>query len=1051
VSCPLCRHENPADARFCNNCGAALAAPTVTREPRSYTPRHLVEKILASQSALRGERKLVTVLFADVARSMEIAERVDPEEWHRLLDRLFRILAGGIHRYEGTINQYTGDGIMALFGAPIAHEDHAQRACAAALDLARELRALAEDVRHASGLEFAVRMGLNSGEVVVGSIGDDLRMDYTAQGHVVGLAARVQQLAPPGGVTVTEQTARLAAGFFDFLDRGEQNLKGASTPVRVFELRGPGQIRSRLDSSRARGFSRFVGRERELALLENALRGAQSGRPSVVLITAEAGAGKSRLCHEFVERTHGAAVHYARTLSHGRALGFHVIVALARSLFGVGESTSPSDLRADVRRGLGNLQPDPIALDLWLDLLGVSDHVPAPSALDPEARRTRLIRSLVDLIRSRGRRELTLLWIEDLHWLDPASDVALQMLTEQLTAPESAAAKILLLATTRPEYRPVWSSRVERVSLAPLALEDSRTLLDDWLGSDAMLAALRARIEARARGNPLFVEEMIRSLVERDVLSGERGAYGLAAPIEDITLPETVQAVLASRIDRLGDRDKDVLQAAAVIGRDVPIGLLRTVVGLPASELAASLERLSTAELLGPAESPGEHAFRHPLAQEVAYRTQLVDRRRGTHAVVARALLDIHGVAAATHAALLAHHFDEAGERLDAARWHERAGRRVARSDPADGVRHCRRVTTLLAAVGESRETLMLELTSRIALLEIGRIAGIEEREARDLFDEARAVAERLDDKAGHAFLLTSYGRLCGLAGDVEQYLACAERAAQLAEGSDPVLEFEMCSVLAHAQLAVGRLASARATADRALTEVGRVPGLREALGPSTAPRLCRVWWALAGAHLGRMVEAETALQELLAEESEPTLQALYGTHAFLCEVLRLRGDLPEALAHGRRAVELAEESGSVFSRVEAAAFLGAGELADGNLTTALSVLARALALARDRRTALWYEPRILAMLAGAKLAAGDRSEARALLSEARELVDGGRGWRLGAFDVALAWVHLVASEKAADRTAIESALESLDALTAELGSDPYRRIAALERARLAT
>jgi class 3 adenylate cyclase/tetratricopeptide (TPR) repeat protein len=1051
VSCPLCRHENPADARFCNNCGAALAAPTVTREPRSYTPRHLVEKILASQSALRGERKLVTVLFADVARSMEIAERVDPEEWHRLLDRLFRILAGGIHRYEGTINQYTGDGIMALFGAPIAHEDHAQRACAAALDLARELRALAEDVRHASGLEFAVRMGLNSGEVVVGSIGDDLRMDYTAQGHVVGLAARVQQLAPPGGVTVTEQTARLAAGFFDFLDRGEQNLKGASTPVRVFELRGPGQIRSRLDSSRARGFSRFVGRERELALLENALRGAQSGRPSVVLITAEAGAGKSRLCHEFVERTHGAAVHYARTLSHGRALGFHVIVALARSLFGVGESTSPSDLRADVRRGLGNLQPDPIALDLWLDLLGVSDHVPAPSALDPEARRTRLIRSLVDLIRSRGRRELTLLWIEDLHWLDPASDVALQMLTEQLTAPESAAAKILLLATTRPEYRPVWSSRVERVSLAPLALEDSRTLLDDWLGSDAMLAALRARIEARARGNPLFVEEMIRSLVERDVLSGERGAYGLAAPIEDITLPETVQAVLASRIDRLGDRDKDVLQAAAVIGRDVPIGLLRTVVGLPASELAASLERLSTAELLGPAESPGEHAFRHPLAQEVAYRTQLVDRRRGTHAVVARALLDIHGVAAATHAALLAHHFDEAGERLDAARWHERAGRRVARSDPADGVRHCRRVTTLLAAVGESRETLMLELTSRIALLEIGRIAGIEEREARDLFDEARAVAERLDDKAGHAFLLTSYGRLCGLAGDVEQYLACAERAAQLAEGSDPVLEFEMCSVLAHAQLAVGRLASARATADRALTEVGRVPGLREALGPSTAPRLCRVWWALAGAHLGRMVEAETALQELLAEESEPTLQALYGTHAFLCEVLRLRGDLPEALAHGRRAVELAEESGSVFSRVEAAAFLGAGELADGNLTTALSVLARALALARDRRTALWYEPRILAMLAGAKLAAGDRSEARALLSEARELVDGGRGWRLGAFDVALAWVHLVASEKTADRTAIESALESLDALTAELGSDPYRRIAALERARLAT
>jgi len=206
--CRFCQHENPAGARFCNECGAHLGPPAVSPEPRSYTPRHLVEKILASRAALRGERKLVTVLFADVARSMELAEQVDPEDWHRLLDRLFAILAGGVHRYEGTINQYTGDGIMALFGAPIAHEDHAQRACAAALDMARELAALAHDVRRESGLEFAVRMGLNSGEVVVGRIGDDLRMDYTAQGHVVGLAARVQQLAPPGGITVTEQTAR---------------------------------------------------------------------------------------------------------------------------------------------------------------------------------------------------------------------------------------------------------------------------------------------------------------------------------------------------------------------------------------------------------------------------------------------------------------------------------------------------------------------------------------------------------------------------------------------------------------------------------------------------------------------------------------------------------------------------------------------------------------------------------------------------------------------------------------------------------------------------
>src|SRR6266566_1367441 len=303
MSCPSCGHENPAGARFCNDCGARLTAPATVPEPRSYTPRHLVEKILASKSALEGERKPVTVLFAD-----------------------------GVHRYEGTINQYTGDGIMALFGAPIAHEDHAQRACAAALELARDLGALAEDVRRQSGLDFAVRMGLNSGEVVVGSIGDDLRMDYTAQGHVVGLAARVQQVASPGSVSVTEQTARLASGFFDFRDLGDHTFKGASVPVRVFELRGPGPIQSRLERSRARGFSGFVGRERELAQLERARGEALSGRPKVVLVTAEPGAGKSRLCHEFVQRAGGLVLHYARALSHGRTLSFHAIAANTRRL-----------------------------------------------------------------------------------------------------------------------------------------------------------------------------------------------------------------------------------------------------------------------------------------------------------------------------------------------------------------------------------------------------------------------------------------------------------------------------------------------------------------------------------------------------------------------------------------------------------------------------------------------------------------------------------------------------------------------------------------------
>ena len=640
MNCPSCGHENPAGARFCNDCGAHLAAPTTTPEPRSYTPRHLVEKILASQSALEGERKQVTVLFADVVRSMELAERVDPEEWHRLLDRLFRILADGVHRYEGTINQYTGDGIMALFGAPIAHEDHAQRACAAALDLARELGALAEDVRRESGLDFAVRMGLNSGEVVVGRIGDDLRMDYTAQGHVVGLAARVQQLAPPGGITVTEQTARLAAGFFDFLDRGEQSLKGASVPVRVFELRGPGPIRSRLERSRARGFSRFVGRERELALLERALRDAQSGRPTVVLVTAEPGAGKSRLCHEFVERARGVALHYARALSHGRMLPFHAIVALARSLFGVGEGASPSDVRDAVGRGLGEraARPDRPGL-LARPSRGVRSRAGSFRSSSPRRAAHVCSGHFCDLIQARARRELTLLWVEDLHWLDPASEVALEMLTERLLAPESAGSRILLLATTRPEYRPAWSSRVERLSLAPLAVQDSSDVA-------RRLARIRPRARAAARPDrgpgsrqpPLrrgdrFARSSSAACCAVNAARTRRPPRSRRSRCPRPFRPSSRRASIGSRTaTRTCSRPRPWSAETCRSSCCAPWSIC------PRPELAASLERLSTAELLGPAGSPGEHAFRHPLTQEVAYRTQLLDRRRGTHAAVARAL-----------------------------------------------------------------------------------------------------------------------------------------------------------------------------------------------------------------------------------------------------------------------------------------------------------------------------------------------------------------------------------------------------------------------------
>ena len=365
ISCPSCGHSSRSDRRFCaqcgarlarkcagcgspveagenfcGNCGAALAGvppPSGSRSPAAYTQRPLAEKILTSRSALEGERKQVTVLFADVKGSMELAEQVDPEEWHKILDGFFQILTEGVHRFEGSVNQYTGDGIMALFGAPIAHEDHAQRACYAALHLQQELRRFAEDLRRTRGLGFAARLGLNSGEVVVGKIGDDLRMDYTAQGHVVGLAARMEQLAAPDRIYLTDHTAALVSGFFRLRDLGLFTVKGVREPLRVHELEDVGALHTRLDVSRARGFSRFVGRNDEMAALEAALARTVAGSAQVVGVVAEPGVGKSRLVYEFAERcrARGIAIHHAHGVAHGKLIPFLPVLELLRGYFGV--------------------------------------------------------------------------------------------------------------------------------------------------------------------------------------------------------------------------------------------------------------------------------------------------------------------------------------------------------------------------------------------------------------------------------------------------------------------------------------------------------------------------------------------------------------------------------------------------------------------------------------------------------------------------------------------------------------------------------------------
>jgi class 3 adenylate cyclase len=419
ILCASCGAENEAGELFCGECAKALAEPAKPRpppDPLSYTPKHLAEKILTSRSALAGERKQVTVLFADLKGSMELAEQIDPEDWHRIMDRFFAILSEGIHRFEGTINQFTGDGIMALFGAPIAHEDHAQRACYAALHLGDGLRRYAQELKRERGLGFSVRMGLNSGEVVVGKIGDDLRMDYTAQGHTVGLAARMEDLAEPGTVFLTEATAALVSGYFRLEDLGRFTVKGVHEPLHVFGLQGVGALRTALERSRARGFSRFVGRADEMAALDAALDRAIGGNGQVVGVVADPGLGKSRLCFEFTERcrARGITVYEAHGVSHGKLIPFLPVLELFGAFFRITDEDSGQAAREKIAgrmllldESLGEV------LSLVFDFMSVPDPERPLPPMEPEARQRQLYATVKRVVQARSRREPGVVLLED--------------------------------------------------------------------------------------------------------------------------------------------------------------------------------------------------------------------------------------------------------------------------------------------------------------------------------------------------------------------------------------------------------------------------------------------------------------------------------------------------------------------------------------------------------------------------------------------------------------------------------------------------------------
>jgi class 3 adenylate cyclase/tetratricopeptide (TPR) repeat protein len=680
TKCPKCGFNNSPSFKFCGECGHSLVEPPeeITpikySEPQSYTPKFLADKILTIRSSIEGERKLVTVLFADIANYTSMSEKLDPEEIHQIMDGCFKILMDEIHDFEGTINQFTGDGVMALFGAPISHEDHAQRACRAALSIQRAIDAYGNRVKKDTGVDFKMRIGLNSGPVVVGSIGDDLRMDYTAVGDTTNLASRMEGLSRPGGILVSDNTHKLAREFFEFEALGPVEVKGKQEPVRAYKLVKASDIKTRIEAATVKGLSRFVGRKSSTAALMEVWEKVKSGSGQVVGVVGEAGVGKTRLLLEFKNRLPKGEFTYfeGRCLHYGSTMAYLPILDILRSYFGIKEEDRDIIIQKKIKDKVLNLDDKFMhILPPLQDLLSLKVEDKAYLQLEAGEKKIRIHEALRDLLIRDGQSKPLILMVDDLHWIDKTSEEYLGYLIEWLVN-----TRIILVLLYRPEYTHQWGSKsyYNRIGIEQLTTQSSTELVQAILADGEVVPELRGLILSKAGGNPLFVEELTHNLLENGSIRMKDSQYVLTRRISEIHVPDSIQAIVAARMDRLEESLKRIMQVASVIGREFAFRILQTIMGMR-EELKSHLLNLQGLEFIYEKSlfPELEYIFKHALTQEVAYNSLLQKRRQQIHENIGQAVESLYSQRLEEFYEVLAFHYgrsdnkDKAIEYIDLA------------------------------------------------------------------------------------------------------------------------------------------------------------------------------------------------------------------------------------------------------------------------------------------------------------------------------------------------------------------------------------------------
>jgi class 3 adenylate cyclase/tetratricopeptide (TPR) repeat protein len=1016
MKCPRCQQETPLDADFCPECGARLVVVCVAcgtanvpthkfckkcgqglgddaghgqvrlnaAAPSAYTPKHLAEKILTSKSAIEGERKQVTILFCDIVESTRLAERLDPERMHELMDRALRLMAEAVHRYEGTVNQFLGDGLMALFGAPVAVEDHALRAAQAALAIRETLAGYSEQLKQERGVELQLRVGLNTGLVVVGRIGDDLRMDYTAVGDATNLAARVMALAEPGTILVTEATHRLIEGYVRGEPLGLTPIRGRGEPVAIFRITGRRRARRRFDVVAERGLTPLAGRDGELQLLHDCLTRAKAGRGQVVSIMGDAGVGKSRLIHEFHQSLGGERVTWleGHCMPYGQIAPYFPVLDGLRASFGIEEGDNQLQIEEKLRQGVRQIAD--AGLEWTLPLLGellTSREEPALRHLEPKEKRKKTFEAMYALTAAAAQRRLLIMVQEDLHWIDKTSEDYLAFVVDKL-----AGLRALLITTNRPGYAIRWADKSCHTQI-PLTLLDEReveTMMKGLLGIGGLPSDLLRLVQERADGNPLFVEEITTSLQERGVLvRTEHGvSWAQSGPIE---FPSTVQDIIRARLDRLEDPVKRTAQTAAVIGREFGLGLLTRISELSA-EVQGYLERLTHLELIHEKRlSPEiEYVFKHAVIQDVAYQSLLLQRRKDLHTAIGAAIEELYADRLNDQAAILSYHYARSHRPDRAAGYALVAGDRAAKLYAnAEATTHYEEALRILSSLPASpqRDELQVDATIKLASVATTRLHF--ERDLTNL-DAALPVARRLDNQRRTAQVLYWIARTHYVRGNLTAAVQFAEQSLAVGDTlpEDDVVVWPI-NLIGRIYTVLGDYAKATSMLQRCVPLFERLGNLNEL---ATASGFLGVALATTGQFQEALKFGDQGLRIAQEIQNLPAEAADYYYRAWIYEQ---RGEWPRVVDDCRAGLEVAERIPDPFRICAVTCMLGQGLFRLGEEQRGLESLQRGIRLAEELGTT-YLLAWALTWLCDAHLARRDGEAAFACASRALSLVGTG-------------------------------------------------------------